>query len=58
VLVDEFQDTSHAQVLLLERLTMDLVAWRRSDAVRRWATPMQSIYPVPQCRGRALHHRA
>ncbi|HVQ24884.1 MAG TPA: UvrD-helicase domain-containing protein, partial [Planctomycetota bacterium] len=43
VLVDEFQDTSHAQVRLLERLTAD---WSPGDGRTLFVVgdPMQSIY--------------
>jgi ATP-dependent exoDNAse (exonuclease V) beta subunit len=43
VLVDEFQDTSHAQVRLLERLTAD---WSTGDGRTLFVVgdPMQSIY--------------
>nr|VFJ75747.1 MAG: ATP-dependent exoDNAse (exonuclease V) beta subunit (contains helicase and exonuclease domains) [Candidatus Kentron sp. FW] len=43
LLVDEFQDTSHAQVLLLTRLTAD---WRTGDGRTLFLVgdPMQSIY--------------
>jgi ATP-dependent exoDNAse (exonuclease V) beta subunit len=43
ILVDEFQDTSYAQVRLLERLTAD---WSRGDGRTLFVVgdPMQSIY--------------